>query len=265
MDGHLLPIAAPAGLAPIWSELLADHPGERAAMQQGIIPILTRLTIQCGDQPIRVDAPVTAHNGFVLAHERDDTRTVTRLFMNVWCEIDGIAGRLGPVPAGSERVRAGSVFAEHTFTRPFAPVGQRRVTRLGIGGYPDVPELHHAQPSPTTAAAAPAGATWLDALAPDPADYVLTLDQSDSNQHVNSLVYIRLFAEAVNRRLAAADRPLRIRTKAVDVAYRKPCFPGDRVRVHLRLFQLGANIGAAGTVIGEDGKDRCYVRVLTCP
>ena len=54
---------------------------------------------------------------------------------------------------------------------------------------------------------------------------------------------------------------LRLRTKAVDVAYRKPCFAGDTVRAQLRLFQLGDSLGAAGSVVGDDGKPRCYVRV----
>jgi hypothetical protein len=107
---------------------------------------------------------------------------------------------------------------------------------------------------------------------------VFTLDQTDSNQHVNSLVYIRLFHDAINRRLAAAGQPLlQVRSRAVDIAYRKPCFAGDKVRAQLRLFQHdrgppchGAEqsgrpagvLGAAGVVEGvADGKPRCYVRV----
>lgn len=261
MDGRLIPIAAPAGLAGLWREVLVAHPGARNALQLGIIPILTRLTIQTAETSIRVDRPVETRNGFALAHARDERGDVARLFMNVWCEIHGIAGRLGRANTAGELTFAGSVFAEHTFTRPLAPPDQRRVVRLGVEGYPDVPELPYAQPAPSTAAEAPDGAAWIDELAPDTADYVFTLDQSDSNQHVNSLVYIRLFMEAVNRRLAAVGRPLRVRATAVDVGYRKPCFPGDKVRAHLRLYQLGDALGAAGSVIGDDGKPRCYVRV----
>ena len=101
---------------------------------------------------------------------------------------------------------------------------------------------------------------------------MFSLDQTDSNQHVNSLVYIRIFGDAVNRRLASAwpagrppakeYRPLSGRTKAVDIAYRKPCFAGDRVRAKLRLFETSEGLGAAGLVEGVDGKPRCYVRVL---
>ncbi len=263
MDGHMIPIAAPAALAPIWREVLRDHPGARNALQRGIMPILTRLTIHTSGLSIRVDHPVETHNGFLLAHDRLGDE-VTRLFMNIWCSIDGIEGRIGPTLPGSERVPAATIFAEHTFTRPFAPPGQRRVLRLGVDGYPDIPELRYVQPAPSSAADAPRGATWVDETLPDTAEYVFTLDQTDGNQHVNSLVYIRLFGEAVNRRLASSGRALRARMHAVDIGFRKPCFAGDRVRAHVRLFQRGSELGAAGTIIGGDGKPRCYVRVALC-
>jgi hypothetical protein len=260
MDGRLIALGAPAGLAPLWRELLVDHPGARNAIQLGIIPILTRLTIHTGDTSFRVDRPVETRNGFALAHDLEGD-AVSRLFMNVWCEIHGVAGRLGRTNTAAGPTFAGSVFAEHTFTKPLAPPDQRKVTRLAVDGYPEVPELRYVQPRATTAADAPEGANFLDELAADTTDYVFTLDQTDSNQHVNSLVYIRLFMEAVNRRLAQSGRALRLRTKAVDVGYRKPCFAGDRVRAHLRLFQHGDSLGAAGSVVGDDGKPRCYVRV----
>jgi hypothetical protein len=154
------------------------------------------------------------------------------------------------------------VFAEHTFTRPLAPPDQRKVTKLPVEGYPQVPEARYAAPAPATAQEAPEGATWLDDLAPDPAEYAFTLDQTDSNQHVNSLVYIRLFHDALNRRLAATGRPMRLRSSAVDIAYRKPCFAGDKVRASVRLFEHAGGLGAAGLIAGVDGKPRCYVRVL---
>jgi hypothetical protein len=261
MDGRLIPIAAPSGLAGLWREVLVAHPGAQNALQLGIIPILTRLTIHSIDTSIRVDRPVETRNGFALAHDRDAAGDVSRLFMNIWCEIHGLAGRLGRTAPSGEMTLAGRVFAEHTFTRPMAPPDQRRVLKLGVEGYPEVPELRYAQPAPATAADAPEGTQFVEELAPDTTDYVFTLDQTDSNQHVNSLVYIRLFLEAVNRRIAAAGHKLRVRATAVDIGYRKPCFAGDRVRAHLRLFAGGSTLGAAGQILGEDGKPRCYVRV----
>ena len=261
-DGHLIPVAAPSALAGLWRDVLVHHPGARNAIQVGIIPILTRLTINSLEQRIRVDRPIESRTGFALAHDLQGDEA-SRLFMNVWCEIHGAAGRLGRSSAATgELALAGTVFAEHTFTRPLAPPEQRKVTKLGVEGYPDVPDARHAAPPPTTAQEAPDGATWLDELAPDPAEYAFTLDQTDSNQHVNSLVYIRLFHDALNRRLATTGRNMRLRSRAVDIAYRKPCFAGDRVRAKLRLFETADGLGAAGLVEGVDGKPRCYVRVL---
>lgn len=260
-DGRLMPIAIPHALGGLWREVLVHHPGARNALAQGVIPILTRLTLTSFDNPIRVDRPYESRAGFQLAHDRDATGEVSRLYMNVWADLRGAAGKLSRHVTPGDAATAGQIFAEHTFTRLFAPPDQRKVTRLGVDGYPDVPEARYAAPAPTTAQEPPAGAAWTSELAADPADYVFTLDQTDSNQHVNSLVYIRLFLEAVNRRLAAEGRPLKVRSRAVDIAYRKPCFAGDRVRAHTRLFDGGA----AGHVVGEDGKPRCFVRAILAP
>ncbi len=260
-DGRLIPIAIPPSLGGLWQSVLTKHPGSRASIATGVIPILTRLTVTSHDQPIRIDRPIETRAGFLLAHDRENGE-VSRLFMNVWSEVWGIAGRIGPRQMDGALSRAGTLFAEHTFTRLFAPPDQRKVTRLEVDGYPAVPETHYPAPPPKTAQEAPDGARWLDDLAPDAAEIAFTLDQTDANQHVNSLVYIRTFIEAAQRRLAATGRPLQVRSRAFDIAYRKPCFAGDRVRCHVRLFDHDGSLGAAGHVEGTDGKPRCYVRVL---
>jgi len=259
-DGRLIPLAIPAALGGLWREVLVHHPGARNALAQGVIPILTRLTLTSFDNPIRVDRPFSSTAGFCLAHDKqgDD---ISRIYMNVWAETKGAAGKLSRHVTPGELATAGTVFAEHTFTRLMAPPDQRKVTRLAVDGYPEIPETRYAAPAATTAQEPPDGAAWTSDLEPDTQDYVFTLDQTDSNQHVNSLVYIRLFLEAVNRRLAKEQQPLRVRSRAVDIAYRKPCFAGDRVRAHVRLFQGGA----AGHVAGDDGKPRCYVRTILAP
>lgn len=264
-DGRLIPLAIPPSLGGLWQTVITRHPGSRNSIAAGVIPILTRLTLQSFDQPIRIDRGIETRAGFQLAHDLDDAGEVSRLFMCVWSELHGIAGRVGPRQVDGALSRAGTLFAEHTFTRLFAPPDQRKVTRLEVEGYPPVPETRYVAPPPKSAQEAPQGATWIDELAADPTEVVFTLDQTDANQHVNSLVYIRLFVEAAQRRLATAGRPLKIRSRAVDIAYRKPCFAGDRVRSHLRLFDLSGDPGAAGFVSGDDGKPRCYVRVLFGP
>lgn len=261
-DGRLIPLAVPPALGGLWREAVTRHPGARNAQASGVIPILTRLTIGTTEQHVRVDRPIESRAGFELAHDVDDAGAVARLFMNVWCEVHGAAGRIVPREPAGPLALAGTLFAEHTFTRPFAPAGQRRVTQLDGQGYPTVPPARYPAPTATSAMEAPAGATWLDELSPDPADVCFTLDQTDSNQHVNSLVYVRVFVDAVQRRVAQLGRSLRVRSRAVDIAYRKPCFAGDRVRVQLRMFDLAGQLGAAGLVAGDDGKARSYVRVL---
>ncbi len=264
-DGRLIPLALPTSMSGLWHHVLREHPGQRHAVAQGILPIMTRLTLTSLEAPIRVDRPIESHAGFLLAHDRDAAGEA-RLFLNIWSELRGAAGRVGPRPPGPP-VLAGRLFAEHTFTRPFAPPDRRRVSRLEVEGFPEIPEARYDAPAAATAGEAPAGARWLDELAPDPAEVAFTLDQTDSNQHVNSLVYIRVFRDAVQRRFAAGGHPLAVLSRAVDIAYRKPCFAGDRVRVHLRLFEASRTdgaLGAAGFIAGpgEEGRPRCYVRAV---
>src|SRR5262249_738945 len=147
------------------------------------------------------------------------------------------------------------------------PDQRKVVTLAGIDGYPEIPDARYHQPAPSTAGDVPEGASTLDELAPDAIDTVFTLDHTDANQHVNSLVYVRLFLDAARRRLAANNQPAMLRNTAFDIAYRKPCFAGERVRAHMRLFGHGNIVGGAGFVAvpGEEARPRCYIRALFGP
>jgi len=260
-DGRLMPIAIPPVLGGLWRGVLRKHAQHRAAIAKGILPLLTRMTIESFDQPIRVDQPVQTRAGFELAHDLEGGN-VSRLFMNVWAEVHGAGGKIGSREPGALAL-AGRLFAEHTFTRPFGPAEQRRVTRFDLDGHAEPAARYECPPAPT-AQDAPQGARWLDELSPDPIDLVFSLDQTDSNQHVNSLVYVRMFLDAAQRRLTGLSESMKLRSRAVDIAYRKPAFVGDRVRAYVRPFELAGGLGAAGFVAtpGEEGKPRCYVRVL---
>lgn len=261
-DGRLRPIALPPQLAGLWRHILANHPGHRTAMKSGVVPILTRMTAVTTDQPIRIDRPVDVRAGFELARDA----AAGKLFMNLWAEVHGAAGRVSATPPGPPAL-AGTLFAEHTFTRLFAPKGQRSVERLDVPGYPAVPDATHTAAAPTTAADLPADGAWLDELVADPTEIAFTLDQTDSNQHVNSLVYLQVFLDAIARRLAASGRSLAVGARAIDIAYRKPSFAGDRVRAHVRLFSVGDRVGGAGFIAapGEEARPRCYVRAIVSP
>jgi hypothetical protein len=270
-DGRLTTLAIPPSLATTWTTRDAANSAARRARATGLVSLLTRLTVTSLDQPVRVNRPFDVTGGFQLAHDRDAAGEVSKLFMNVWTSVRGrphLPEAARAPGRGHELVLAGEAFAEHTYTRPFGPPDQRRVTSFaGVDGLPPVPEARYHQPAPASAADAPGGASWIDELAPDPVDTVFTLDQTDANQHVNSLVYVRLFLDAVQRRLAAGDHPPKLRSKAFDIAYRKPSFVGERVRAHTRLFSLGDHLGAAGflAAAGEEAKPRCYVRAIFGP
>jgi hypothetical protein len=248
-DGRMTAIAFPPALGwTVWQQLLDGHPAERALAAAGVVPILSRLTIVGTDATIRVDAPATATGGYQLARKEVDG-AVDKLFFNMWVDVTGAAGRMMPPQGPGPQVTAGTMFAEHTFTRLFAP--------------PDAQGHAPRRPGPARRArrdlrrasldhrdgSAPDGADLLDAeYHPDPVVTAFGLDHTDSNQHVNSLVYPRLFAEAALRRLAELERPRRLLVRALDIAYRKPSFAGDRVRIHTRLFRQGDRLGAAGFV-----------------
>lgn len=268
-DGRLITIAVPPALSTLFQSAALQHPRMRAAMSKGTLSLLTRLTVTSLDNPIRVQRPAVVESGYQLAHDRDAAGEVSRLFMNVWANVRGRQYVPGWRPSAEEpslpgqQVLAGQAFAEHTFTRPFAPPDQRRVTALtGEDGASFVPAVRHHQQQPASAGDLPEGAAWIDALTPDAIETVFTLDHSDANQHVNSLVYVRLFLDAVVRRLIAGGHPPTLRSTAFDIAYRKPSFVGDRVRAHVRLFAHGNAIGGAGFIAatGEEAKPRCYVR-----
>jgi len=263
-DGRMTVTALPPAVGwTVWRELLAKHPKGRAIAERGIVAILSRLVVEGTDAPIRVDRKVEATGGYQLARERGGNR----LFMNMWVNVRGRSGRLAPPQGPGEPVLAGRVFAEHIFTRLFAPPDQRRVTQLGVPGL-DEPQTEYDY-APESALELPTGAKPLDDdFLPDDSAICFGLDHTDSNQHVNSLIYPRLFAEAALRRLCRHDRRRNLLVRSLDIAYRKPSFAGDRVQVHLRSFQLGDHVGATAFLIGEGeaaGKPRCAARLIFHP
>lgn len=261
-DGRMMMTALPPALGwTVWRQLLAKHPARAAAQNRGIVAILTRLTVDGTDATIRVDRPVEATGAYQIARQAESGE---RLFMNMWVEVRGAQGRMFPPQGPGANIVAGRLFAEHTFTRLFAPPDQRRVSPADVAGVDDDRIADYAFAGADSAMRLPDGATPLDDdYAPDDGEICFGLDHTDSNQHVNSLVYPRLFAEAALRRFARHGRRRDVLVRHLDVAYRKPSFAGDRVRLHLRAFTIGDRAGVAGWLAGEgEPRPRCAARIL---
>jgi hypothetical protein len=259
-DGRLLLEAAPQALGEaIWRAQLATAPMARALRKAGIVPILTRLVVEGTDGPFSVAADLEGTGSYQVAASVGGDGAIERLYVLMWADIDGRIGRTyGPQPPGAgERRLAARVFAEHVLTRLFAPPAERRVTSLdGLG--PDiaaVPPARYQSPRAEALLEPPPGATPLDdALVLDPVPFAVGLVHTDSNQHVNSLVYPRLFEEAALRRLAAHGRSTALLGRAVDIHYRKPFFAGQKIRTALRLWATAdGGVCAAGVFLADSG------------
>jgi hypothetical protein len=257
-DGRITLIAIPHTLGEVvWRQRLGSHPGNRALLQQGVIPILSRMVVDATEEPIPVTRPMEATGSYDLACSVDDAGEVDRIFLDMHVDVFGKRGRTH-VPGGDgAHVQVGRVFAEHIFTRPWGPPEQRKVRSLEAEGYPTVPERRRAFRELSAAAALPPGATLLDPEPViDPLPIVFGMMHTDSNQHVNSLVYLRLFEEALIRR---HNTPQKL-ARWLEIGYRKPCFAGDRVRIELQAFTRGDEVGAFGAFVPE-GSDKPFAYV----
>jgi len=100
-----------------------------------------------------------------------------------------------------------------------------------------------------------------EATADDPIRVTFGVTHTDGNQHVNSLVYPRLFEEAALRRFAATGRSTTVLARKLDIAFRRPSFAGDSVRVVLGMWESAGRIVCTGAFLGEDENDLARARV----
>jgi len=268
-DGRLVLEALPNALGPtVWRGILASDPATRACVAQGIVPILSRFVLEGRPGPFSANEPVEAEGTCRLARAEDG-----RFVLDMWADLTGAIGRTyGSVDRAGEKVLAGRVLAEHVLTRPFAPAGQRRVTSLDFPGAPRVTATRPASPAYDAIASVPAEATPLEPRkSADPVPVVFGLVHTDSNMHVNSLVYLRLFEEAALRRFASLGKPTTVLGRTLDIAYRKPCFAGQSMRVVQQAFEEGGRMGVAavlveerelvGTELAPGAKPHAYARI----
>lgn len=256
----------------VWKNLMRGHAIADLLRHQGVVPILSRIVIAGGGGPVPVPRPWQGRGCYQLAHTAGDDGQPDRILLNLFGELEGKRGRThGPPPPGAgEPVVVGRVFAEHVFTRPFGPPEQRKVVRLDAEGLPPVPPDRVEWRAAPTLIEAPSDVTFHDdALEPDVVPIRFGLADTDSNQHVNSLVYPRMFEEAVLRRLAARGKSTLVLARFAELGYRKPCFAGDAVRILLRTWEdKDGRIGACGAFVPEGGdvdRAHAYARMVLEP
>lgn len=248
-DGRLVLEALPNALGPtVWRGILAADPATHACVAHGIVPILSRFVLEGRPGPFSANEPVEAEGTCRLARAEDG-----RFVLDMWADLTGAIGRTyGSTERAGERVLAGRILAEHVLTRPFAPPGQRRVTSLDFPGAPRVTATRPASPAYDAIASVPEGAKALEPRkTADPVPVVFGLVHTDSNMHVNSLVYLRLFEEAALRRFASLGRGTTLLGRTLDIAYRKPCFAGQTMRVVQQAFEDGGRPGVAAVLVEE--------------
>lgn len=254
-DGRVQLTTLMPGLGGVWRELSRSKKLD-SFRAQGILPILRRLVIAGQQGPFSVHAPIQCKGTWRLAREKGGDR----IFANMWLEAFAPIGSVLAAPErDAERVLVGRIYAEHVVTRPFAPPAERKVTRLDVPGLPPIPEDE--QPF-EEAEDLVAGHTLERA-----SEHTFAMMHTDSNQHVNSLVYPRLFEEAVTRSVFERSDirdPSSLLARAVELRYRKPFFTGDRASIALHLAPAGAAphravaVGAFSPAVGAP-KPSCTI------
>lgn len=269
-DGRVILTALAHGLgASAWRTLLRELPAIDRFRDEGILPILSRMVIVGENGPFSVNVPIRYEGTWRFARERNGDR----LFLNMWMEARApIASTFGPSPGKHvETAVCGRIFAEHVITRPFAPPEKRKVTRLEAPGVPATVEEYDFESAESLVG---------DAPLEEGGEVQFGLMHTDSNQHVNSLVYPRLFEEAVVRRLfssatapsSSALDPKSLVARAVEMRWRKPFFAGDQAAVGLRLVPPPSadssskspwKIGAIGAFspVGAGSKPSCTLQL----
>jgi hypothetical protein len=255
-DGRLALEALPNAFGTVlWRDILPSHPVVRQCRERGIVAILTRFVLEGLPGPFSALSILEAEAHVRVAFSEDG-----HLMLDAWGDAYGAIGvTYGSVPHAGQRAVAGRIFAQHTFTRLFAPPGARRVTRQDVADLVGSIDERPALPTSDALATTPPGAFPIDAVARlDPTRLAFGLVHTDSNQHVNSLVYLRVFEEAALRRFAELGRSTAVLARHLDIAYRKPCFAGQTMRVLLQAFEQNGRLGVLGSLVPEvaGGADR---------
>ena len=267
-DGMLKVGGMPHALGMIgFRKLFAPTPLNRRTREQGIVPILSTLHMEGREGPVAVGNEFPVEASYEVGHSLAPDESVDRIMLNMRAEVRGTRGVThGPQPEGAgDLILAGRVYAEHVFTRPWGPREERQVRSLDLGQGPFVPPAVIPFRPPVELLTPPAPVRWEGDEVRDPTPLCFGMSHTDSNQHVNSLIYPQLFEDAVLRALAARGEdiaPLLVRS--ISLGFRKPCFAGEQVRIALRLFRCEERWGAVAW-LGTEGvaleRAHCFCRL----
>ncbi|MFO0661908.1 MAG: hypothetical protein U0165_19055 [Polyangiaceae bacterium] len=282
-DGRLRLDALPPSLGEaVWRSAIRNHPAQKLVSEHGIIPILSRMTLLGTSGTIGVAQPLEADGTFELGSCLDKNGDVERIVLNMWVDVFGRSGvTYGEQPKNAgEKILVGRLFAEHVFTRLFAPPSERKVTRLPPVSVPEVPPSIYAwrpneQLLEPIAEAIPVSKSE-ENYRFDVLPVVFGVTHTDSNQHVNSLIYPQQFEEAVLRRATELGLSTgAMLARGYEISYRKPSFAGESVKIALRMFRAridGVDVLAAQGAFVEPSttdeelirgafKPRCTIRM----
>jgi len=213
----------------------------------GVVPILNRIAMETTGGPMSPRYPVEVEGAFQLAHTRDASRAINRIMLTAYAELFApLASTYGPAPgAAAAPVHVGRAYAEHVFTRPSAPPGERKVLALPLADGPLVPGPELTFREPLTTLRLPAHAAWIDSdLTLTPSPITFGLAHTDANHHVNTLVYPQIFEDAgLNRLMDLGQDTRTLLVDHIDIAFRKPCFAGQRMYLWVRAFSLRDKVG----------------------
>lgn len=240
-DGRLTLLGLPHALGQVTWPAVLSGPEADAVRAEGVVPILVRFVLVGTDVRIPAMRPLRGEGTWHRWTAVSPDGSVDRLVLSMWVDLYGLPGTTYGGDEGREERLVGRVYGEHVLTRLFAPPGQRRVTTV-LGGVPADRRVRRTFGEVAT----PAG----EALSARPVAF--GAPHTDSNQHVNSLVYPRWFEDA-----RASDEPNGPLARWCEVAWQKPFFAGDRAT--LRRWRVPG--GAGGAFVDAEGAERCRIAV----
>jgi hypothetical protein len=236
----------------------------RWGREHGLRTVLTRVVLDVENVAVGPRVPARTELRYRFEHARDAGGAVRRLFFSTWLRTDAppVEGG-GPVdrPSGAPRVVA-RAYGQRTFARLDAPPGQRSVTELPHRGVP--PHVGQSVDARSLLELPPGAVPLDDAPRPSPLRVVFGLSHTDANQHVNFMAYPRYLEQAALGRSVELGRGAEIMARRVELGYRRPSFAGEIIRLVLRAFALGDDLGVCAAFV-DDADDAELARTFEAP